>query len=115
VVNVASEAGLERGGYGSPEYAAAKAGLTRFTTALARPDIALLARVTCVVPGWIGLDRAHEELAAMDPAGRAAQPPLVPPGVVAQTVVDLLERGAAGTVVELLGGRPPVVRLPPSP
>ena len=115
VVNVASEAGLERGGYGSPEYAAAKAGLIRFTTAMARPDVARLARVSCVVPGWIGLDRAHEELAAMAPEERAKEPPLVPPGTVAQTVVDLLERGAPGTVVELLGGRPPVVRLPPRP
>lgn len=115
VVNVASEAGLERGGYGSPEYAAAKAGLIRFTTAMARPDVARLARVSCVVPGWIGLDRAHEELAAMAPEERAKQLPLVPPGTVAQTVVDLLERGAPGTVVELLGGRPPVVRLPPRP
>ncbi|WP_167880383.1 SDR family NAD(P)-dependent oxidoreductase [Nocardioides guangzhouensis] len=115
VVNVASEAGLERAGYGSPEYAAAKAGLIRLTTALARPDVARLARVTCVVPGWIGLDRARAELAVMDPAERDAQAPLVPPGQVAQTVVDLLERGAAGTVVELLGGRPPVVRLAPSP
>lgn len=115
VVNVASEAGLERGGYGSPEYAAAKAGLIRFTTAMARPDVARRARVSCVVPGWIGLDRAHEELAAMAPEERAKQLPLVPPGTVAQTVVDLLERGAPGTVVELLGGRPPVVRLPPRP
>lgn len=115
VVNVASEAGLERGGYGSPEYAAAKAGLIRFTTAMARPDVARLARVSCVVPGWIGLDRAHEELAAKAPEERAKQLPLVPPGTVAQTVVDLLERGAPGTVVELLGGRPPVVRLPPRP
>jgi len=115
VVNVASEAGLERGGYGSPEYAAAKAGLIRFTTAMARPDVARRARVSCVVPGWIGLDRAHEELAAMAPEERAKQLPLVPPGTVAQTVVALLERGAPGTVVELLGGRPPVVRLPPRP
>ena len=115
VVNIASEAGLERGGYGSPEYAAAKAGLIRFTTAMARPDVARRARVSCVVPGWIGLDRAHEELAAMAPEERAKQLPLVPPGTVAQTVVDLLERGAPGTVVELLGGRPPVVRLPPRP
>ena len=51
----------------------------------------------------------------MDQEKRERQSPLVPPGLVAQTVVDLLERGAPGTVVELLGGRPPVVRLPPSP
>ncbi len=38
VVNIASSAALGHEGYGSPEYAAAKAGLVRFTTSLADPS-----------------------------------------------------------------------------
>lgn len=102
VVNVSSSAAVGTDPYGSPEYAAAKAGLVRFTTAMARPDVASRARVTCVVPGWIGLDRAQREWAALDPAERATLPPLVPPAEVASTVVDLATRGPAGTVVEML-------------
>ncbi len=105
VLNVASSAGVKRTGYGSPEYAAAKAGLVRFTTAMARPDVAARARVTCVVPGWVGLPRAHEQWAGLSEEERAAAGPLVPPGEVAGAVLDLLERGEPGTVVELLGGR----------
>jgi NAD(P)-dependent dehydrogenase (short-subunit alcohol dehydrogenase family) len=103
VVNVASSAAVERGGYGSPEYAAAKAGLVRFTTALSDPVTRRRARVMAVVPGWIGLDRAVEEWQALSDADRAALPPLIPPAEVVRVVLDLLASGAAGQVVELTG------------
>lgn len=82
VVNVSSSAALGDEPYGSSEYAAAQAGLVRFTTSMARPEVAARARVTCVVPGRVALARA--------------------PFRVAGAVVDLAQRGAAGTVVELL-------------
>lgn len=103
VVNVASSAALGSEGYASPEYAAAKAGLVRFTTALADADTAARARVMAVVPGWIGLPRAHEQWAAMSEEERAGLPALVPPATVARTVVDLVRCGRPGQVVELLG------------
>jgi 3-oxoacyl-[acyl-carrier protein] reductase len=82
----------------------AKAGLVRLTTAsagLADDGI----RVTCVVPGWIGLPRAHAERAALAPDDRAHLSDLVPPELVADEVVRLVrEDAAAGTVVELLDG-----------
>jgi 3-oxoacyl-[acyl-carrier protein] reductase len=112
IVNVSSSAALGTGGYGSPEYAAAKAGLLRFTTALADPATAARARVMAVVPHWIGLDRARREWAALPETERAALPPLVPPATVTRTVLDLAARGAAGTVVELVGGRPPRLLAP---
>lgn len=102
VVNVSSSAALGADPYGSPEYAAAKAGLIRFTTAMAGPDVAGRARVTAVVPGWVGLPRAHAEWDALDPAERATLAPLVPPEAVAGTVLELAVRGAAGSVVEML-------------
>jgi 3-oxoacyl-[acyl-carrier protein] reductase len=104
VVNVASSAGVGTAGYGSPEYAAAKAGLVRLTTALGDPETAARARVTAVVPGWIGLPRAHEQWAEMSADERAASGPPVPPADVVRAVVDLVTRGRPGEVVELLGG-----------
>ena len=54
VANIASSGGLEPIGYGSPEYAAAKAGLIRFTTAVRDAALRRKVRVSCVVPHWMG-------------------------------------------------------------
>jgi 3-oxoacyl-[acyl-carrier protein] reductase len=102
VVNVSSSAALGVDGYESPEYAAAKAGLIRLTTALADPATAGRARVMAVVPGWIGLPRAQAEWAALTDEERARVDPLVPPAEVARAVVDLVAHGRPGQVVELL-------------
>jgi NAD(P)-dependent dehydrogenase (short-subunit alcohol dehydrogenase family) len=102
VVNIASSAGVEDTAYGSPEYAAAKAGLVRFTTSVAGLEQTHGVRVSCVVPGWIGLPRAHAELAAMSEAERAATPPLIPPADIVATVLRLIRSGRAGEVVEML-------------
>lgn len=64
VVTIGSSGGVGDDPYGSPEYAAAKAGIHRFTASLgSRTDV----RVMGIVPGWIGLDRAHHEWAALAP------------------------------------------------
>ncbi|HET9422811.1 MAG TPA: SDR family oxidoreductase [Nocardioides sp.] len=102
VVNVASSAALGPTPYASPEYAAAKAGLVRLTSALADPEAAG-GRVTAVVPGWIGLPRAEREWSELTEAERAGLPSLIPPAEVTRTVLDLLSRGEPGTVVEILG------------
>ncbi|MET0725554.1 MAG: hypothetical protein ABWY36_04330 [Leifsonia sp.] len=59
--------------------------------------------MTCIVPGWIGLERAHREYAALPEAERAAIPPLIPPSDVVATALALIATGASGEVVELLG------------
>jgi NAD(P)-dependent dehydrogenase (short-subunit alcohol dehydrogenase family) len=108
VVNIASSAGVEWDAYGSPEYGAAKAGLIRFTTSLAGLHTSMGVRVNCIVPHWIGLDRAKAELAAMSPAERAATPPLVDPAAIADKVAELaIDESLAGTVVEMRGGEEP--------
>lgn len=99
VVNIGSSGGLGDGAYASPEYGAAKAGLHRFTSSLSGND---RVRVMAVVPGWIGLPRAVAEWAALPPEQQQAVGPLIPPEAVAREVVTLLERGAAGEVVEML-------------
>jgi NAD(P)-dependent dehydrogenase (short-subunit alcohol dehydrogenase family) len=105
LVNIASVAGTESGAYGSPTYAAAKAGLVRFTTALTGLEKTHHVRVGCIVPGWIGLPRAIAERASMTTEERAAAGPLVPPGRVAGAALDLVHQRSLGQVVELIGDR----------
>jgi NAD(P)-dependent dehydrogenase (short-subunit alcohol dehydrogenase family) len=104
VVNIASTAGIATDAYASPEYGAAKAGLIRFTTAMAdQPDV----RVNCVVPDWIATDRAQGELAEMTNAERKAAGPLVPMDEVAAAVIAFVhDDSLSGRVVVLQGGRP---------
>jgi NAD(P)-dependent dehydrogenase (short-subunit alcohol dehydrogenase family) len=72
IVNVASTAGLGSELYRSPEYGAAKAGLIRFTSALAAIDGV---RVNCVVPDWVATEpltaeeRATSNHPSTDPSG----------------------------------------------
>lgn len=97
VVNIASVAGIETIPHRSPAYAAAKAGLIRFTTAHDGP-----ARVNCVVPGWIATPRGLREAAAMTDAERAAAGPMVAMETITAAVTDLLaDDTARGRVVVL--------------
>jgi NAD(P)-dependent dehydrogenase (short-subunit alcohol dehydrogenase family) len=98
VVNVASTAGLGSDRYRSPEYGAAKAGLIRFTTALAAVDGV---RVNCVVPDWVATERVTAE-------ERATTPPPIPLSAVADAVIELIRDDAlAGRVLVLDRGAPP--------
>ena len=107
VVNIASSGGVGHAAYGSPEYGAAKAGLIRLTACLADLPATHGVRAACVVPDWIVLDRAHERVAAMSAAERAAIAPLIPPQDVVDAVLDLVRDDTrSGSVVELWGGEP---------
>jgi NAD(P)-dependent dehydrogenase (short-subunit alcohol dehydrogenase family) len=109
IVNIASSAGRGLTGYGSPEYAATKAALIRFTSALPGLEDTSRVRMSCIVPGWIGLARAHAEVAAMSPQRRAATPPLIPPERIVAVALDLIRNGRSGTVIEMREGEPPRV------
>jgi NAD(P)-dependent dehydrogenase (short-subunit alcohol dehydrogenase family) len=107
VVNIASSAALGGGAHQSPEYAAAKAGLVRFTTSLAGLRERMGVRVNCVVPDWILTERAEAELARMSAAERAAAPVPLPMETVADAVVTFArDDGLAGRVCALRGGEP---------
>ena len=99
VVNIGSSAGIGTDPYWWPEYGAAKAGLIRATTCLARLDGV---RVNCVAPDWLATDRALAELAALPDAERAAVAPPIPLPRLCDAVVALVEDDtAAGRVVAL--------------
>jgi 3-oxoacyl-[acyl-carrier protein] reductase len=92
-VSISSSAGRGLDAYASPEYAVAKAGLIRLTTSLADWSERFGVRVSAVVPGWIGLPRAVQQVRAL-PEGE--RPPLVPPGDIADQVLELVDDPTAG-------------------
>jgi NAD(P)-dependent dehydrogenase (short-subunit alcohol dehydrogenase family) len=99
IVNIASSAGHETTPHAFPEYAVAKAGLIRFTTAYEPPPGV---RINCVSPGWILTERAREELAAMTPQERAAAPEAIPLDTIVDAVMRLITDDALNhQVVEL--------------
>jgi NAD(P)-dependent dehydrogenase (short-subunit alcohol dehydrogenase family) len=107
VVNIASTAGLGYGAYESPEYGAAKAGLIRFTTSLASLGDEIGVRVNCLVPDWIGTERAAGEFAAMSETERASTPAPIPMDEVVGAVLRLVtDEGLAGRVMVLRPGKP---------
>lgn len=99
IVNVASSAGLGSEPYQSPEYGAAKAGLIRFTSALAAVDGGV--RVNCIVPDWVATERVTaEEL--------ASSPPPIPLATVAAAVIRLIgDDTLAGRALVLWRGSEP--------
>jgi NAD(P)-dependent dehydrogenase (short-subunit alcohol dehydrogenase family) len=105
VINIASTAGIGSTAYASPEYGAAKAGLIRFTTALADLRERMNVRVNCVVPDWIATERGRGELARMTPEERAQAPAQVPMEEIADMVVEFArDDELTGRVVVLRGG-----------
>jgi NAD(P)-dependent dehydrogenase (short-subunit alcohol dehydrogenase family) len=99
IVNIASSAGHETGLHAYPEYAAAKAGLIRFTTAYATPPGV---RINCIVPGWILTERAARELDAMSERERAEAPEPIPMEDIAAEVVRLIADEALNHQVVVL-------------
>jgi NAD(P)-dependent dehydrogenase (short-subunit alcohol dehydrogenase family) len=108
VVNVSSVAGLGFRPHASPEYAAAKAGLIRFTATLAPLKERMNVRVNCVVPHWIDTERVREQISRLPADERAAVPVLLQPEEVADAVVKLIvDDSLAGRVMVMWCEEPP--------
>jgi 3-oxoacyl-[acyl-carrier protein] reductase len=96
------------GAYGSPEYGAAKAGLIRFTSCVADWADFHRIRVNCVVPHWIGLDRARREFEQLTDQEKQNSGGLVDPDLVADTVLTLaLDGESVGRIVVIRADREP--------
>jgi len=107
VVNISSTAALGHQPYQSPEYAAAKAGLIRFTSALGGLRERCNVRVNAVVPDWMGTDRAYAELAELTAPQRATRPTPIALTVLTDAVVRLIrDEEMSGCNLVLLPGEP---------
>lgn len=106
VVNIASSAGLRRDPYAGVEYAVAKAGVIRLTTALGRVDGV---RVNCVCPHTVATEGVLEALETASIEDIAPPPPTI---VGMDEVVDaalrlIIDESLAGRVLVLVGGEEP--------
>jgi NAD(P)-dependent dehydrogenase (short-subunit alcohol dehydrogenase family) len=110
IVNVASEMGLGFAAADQPAYAAAKAGIIRFTSALGFLKGEYGIRVNCIVPDWIGTEYRLAWLAELSPrmrAERAIPQTLTTPDEFAAAVVGLsLREGCSGRVLLCRCGQP---------
>jgi NAD(P)-dependent dehydrogenase (short-subunit alcohol dehydrogenase family) len=112
IVNVASSAGLDFGPYeGAPEYAAAKAGVTRLTACLASLAERAI-RVNCVCPHTVATPAVLATIGELERQGRelpsALRDAALAPEEVAEAVLRfVVEVEHAGRVVVLRGGEPP--------
>jgi NAD(P)-dependent dehydrogenase (short-subunit alcohol dehydrogenase family) len=105
IVNVGSTGGLGFGPHSSPEYAAAKAGLMKFTATLARLKESHGVRVNCVAPDWVATERGIRERDALPQSERG--PEQVPLETLTDTVVRFVEDETLAGRVILLGREEP--------
>jgi NAD(P)-dependent dehydrogenase (short-subunit alcohol dehydrogenase family) len=99
IVNVASVAGLGAGPHDAPEYAAAKAGVVRFTAALT-PLAAEGIRVNAICPDHVDTPAMRRSLAEMTEQQRNATPELVSAEAIAGGVLNLIrDDSLAGRVL----------------
>jgi NAD(P)-dependent dehydrogenase (short-subunit alcohol dehydrogenase family) len=80
IVNIASLAGVGFGPHDSPDYAATKAGVARFSAALAPLSEQAGIRVNCICPDWVDTPMSRRSRSSMTPEEEAAA---VPPGILA--------------------------------
>jgi NAD(P)-dependent dehydrogenase (short-subunit alcohol dehydrogenase family) len=105
IVNISSGAGIGLRPHGSPEYAAAKAGVWRLTAALGDLKEGMNVRVNCICPGWVNTPASQRTLTTT-PLDEWP-PALLQPEEIADAVVELVRADAlAGRVMLYYEGQP---------
>ncbi len=105
IITVASTAGLGTTSHDSPEYAAAKAGLMRFTACLAPWRESIGIRANCICPGLVDTPSSRRSRARLTPAQRADLPTALTPADIAATAMRFLaDDTLAGRVMVCRGG-----------
>jgi NAD(P)-dependent dehydrogenase (short-subunit alcohol dehydrogenase family) len=107
IITVASVAGLGTTSHDSPEYAAAKAGLMRFTACLAPLRDSIGVRANCICPGLVDTPASRRSRADLTPAQREALPAaLAPADIAAAAMRFLADDTLAGRIMVCRGGEP---------
>ena len=107
IITIASVAGLGTTSHDSPEYAAAKAGLMRFTACLAPLRDSIGVRANCICPGLVDTPSSRRSRARLTPAQQADLPPaLTPADIAAAAMRFLADDTLAGRIMVCRGGEP---------
>jgi NAD(P)-dependent dehydrogenase (short-subunit alcohol dehydrogenase family)/NTP pyrophosphatase (non-canonical NTP hydrolase) len=107
VINIASVAGLGTTSHQSPDYAAAKAGVIRFTTCLAPLRDTIGVRANCICPDLVDTPASRRSRARMTPAELADLPPVLTPADIADAAMQFLaDDTLAGRIMVCRGGQP---------
>ena len=102
IVNIASGAGIGYGPQGAPVYAASKAGIVRFSAALATLKDQANVRVNCLCPGWVDTPMTQRWRAETPPEEWQAFTPAVmlQPDEIADAAVELIrDEALAGRIL----------------
>ena len=96
IVNLSSMAGVRFTPHDSPEYAAAKAGIMRFTATLAPLKERSNIRVNCITPNWVATERVRSYVPQLTAQQRADwwvpdMDVMATPEDIADAVVQLVE------------------------
>ncbi len=109
IVNISSGAGIGYGPHPDPEYAASKAGVVRFSAALAPLKDQLNIRVNCICPGWVDTPMVQRFRAGTPPEEWQAIAPavMIQPEEIADAVVDFIrDDSLVGRVMLCYEGEP---------
>ncbi len=94
IVNIASSAGIGFGSQAWPEYAAAKAGVIRFTSCMAPLSESAKVRVNCICPGWVATENVRASvspLSAEEKRKRDIPDPMLTPEDIGTAMVHLVQ------------------------
>jgi len=110
IVNLSSMAGVGFTPHDSPEYAAAKAGIMRFTATLAPLKERANIRVNCIAPNWVATEKVRSFVPQLTAEQRAAwwvpeMSAMATPEDIADAVGDLIRDDSLAGRAMLYGER----------
>lgn len=116
ILNISSGAGIGWGAHDAPVYAAAKAGVARFSAALASLNARMGIRVNCICPGWVDTPMSQRGRAEMteEESLSIAPPVMLRPEEIAEDVVRIVadETMAGRVMLHYEGEQPRFLRQP---